>query len=126
MSLASALAIAGPYVAALFFSALGIAAMARPHRLLSGFGIDVRGADGANEIRAVYGGFPLGVAGLLLISQFEPDHSSGILLTIAVAAAAMAAGRLASALIDRRIGRLPALFTLFELAIAGLICAGFP
>lgn len=113
-----------PALAGLFYLALGLAALARPTTLLAGFGLAAEGVDARNEVRAVYGGFPLAVAGLVVWSLSGATHAAGILLALAVASLGMAVGRLVSAMIDRRIGRLPALFVGVELALALLLAAG--
>ncbi len=51
--------------ASLFYLTLRMVALIRLQTLLSSFGIEVLGRDGRDEIRAVYSGFPLAVAGLL-------------------------------------------------------------
>ena len=109
--------------AGLFYLTLGMVALIRPETLLSGFGVGVQGRDGRNEIRAVYGGFPLAVAGLLGFSLFHARLSDGILLALAIATLGMAAGRMISALIDRGISRLPAIFIGVELLVAAMIAA---
>jgi hypothetical protein len=110
--------------AALFYGVIGIAAMIKPQTLLlQGFRIDAHAIESRNEIRGVYGGFPLAVAGLLLFSLTHPDLSDGILLALACASAGMAAGRIVSALIDRSMGRHPAIFTVLELIVAAMIAS---
>jgi hypothetical protein len=64
------------------------------------------------------------VAGLVACSLFGAPHATGILLSLAVASLGMALGRLVSAVLDRRIGRLPAMFAGFEVALALLLAAG--
>jgi uncharacterized membrane protein YjjP (DUF1212 family) len=108
-------------VPALFYFALGTLAILRPEQLLLGFGIQAKGVDARNEIRAVYGGFPLALSALLVSSLFSPGLTRGILLCASVATLGMAVGRLISALIDHRIGKFPILFALVEVLIAGLI-----
>lgn len=118
------LATVAPALAGLFYLALGLAALARPATLLAGFGLVAEGIDARNEVRAVYGGFPLAVAGLVVWSLSGTPHAVGILLALAVASLGMALGRLVSALVDRRIGRLPAWFIGVEVALALLLAAG--
>ena len=118
------LATVAPALAGLFYLALGLAALARPANLLAGFGLAAEGIDARNEVRAVYGGFPLAVAGLVAWSLSGTPNAAGILLALAVASLGTAFGRLMSAVIDRRIGRLPALFVGVELALALLLAAG--
>jgi Domain of unknown function (DUF4345) len=108
---------------ALMYLALGIAALVMPARILRGFGITVAGRDGRNEIRAVYGGFPLAVAGLLCATMVVPHLANGILLAVSVATLGMAAGRIFSALLDRGMGTLPMLLTAVEVIAAALIAA---
>ena len=111
----------GVLAAALFYGLIGLAALMRPHNLLASFGIEASQADSRNEIRAVYGGFPLAVAGLLLFSLARPGVSDGILFALAIASAGMAMGRIVSVLIDRTLGRYPALFIVLEIVVAALI-----
>lgn len=118
------LGVIGVIGAALFFGAIGVMAMWRPRYLLrNGFGIEAIEPESRNEIRAVYGGFPLAVAGLLLFSLTRPELSNGILLALALCSAAMAAGRIVSALIDRKLGRYPAIFLILEIIVALMIAS---
>jgi hypothetical protein len=115
----------GVSLAALFYAVLGLVALARPQRLLADFGIVVGGRDGYNEIRAVYGGFPLAVAGLLLLAQFGSTNlREGILLSLAVASLGMAVGRIVSAIMDGGIGRHPAIFIGIEILLSLGIAIG--
>lgn len=114
----------GVICAALFFGAIGLTAMIRPQTLLQqGFSIEAIQPESQNEIRAVYGGFPLVVAGLLLFSLTRPNLSDGILFALAFCSAGMAMGRVVSALIDQKIGRQPALFLVLELIVALIIAS---
>ena len=118
------LATIAPALAGLFYLALGLTALARPANLLAGFGVAAEGVDARNEVRAVYGGFPLAVAGLVAFSLSGAPNATGILLSLAVVSLGMALGRLVSAVLDRRIGRLPAVFAGLEVALALLLAAG--
>jgi len=80
----------GVILSAIFFAAIGVTAMIRPHDLLEGFSIETTARDSRNEMRAVYGGFPLAVSGLLLFSLTRPGLSNGILVALAACSAAMA------------------------------------
>ena len=111
-------------LAALFYLALGLAALARPATLLAGFGLAAKGRDARNEVRAVYGGFPLAAVALIVWSVAGAVHATGILLALTAATVGMALGRLMSAAIDRGIGRLPALFIGVELVVAALLAVG--
>ncbi|MEX1252287.1 MAG: DUF4345 family protein [Hyphomonas sp.] len=65
--------------AALFYAVIGLAAIAKPQTLLKSFGLEANAPESRNEIRGVYRGFPLVVAGLLLFALTRPDVSDGIL-----------------------------------------------
>ena len=118
------MAIIAPALAGLFYCALGLAALARPATLLGGFGLAVIERDARNEVRAVYGGFPLAAAALVGWCLTATVHAAGILLALAVATLGMALGRLVSAVIDRGIGPLPTLFIGIELIVAALLAVG--
>lgn len=113
----------GLALTALFFLVMGIAALVAPARILAPFGVKVATADGRSEVRAVYGGFGVVTAALLVLSVRVPHLRDGILVGTAAAMIGMAAGRLASAAADRTIGAFPALFFVVELAIAGTLVA---
>lgn len=110
--------------AALFFFALGMRALIAPNKLLSDFGIVVTENRSRNEIRAVYGGFPLAAAGLLGFSLIQTPYSEGIMLAVAVSSLGMAVGRIISAAIDRCLDRFPAIYVGVEVVIAFLITTG--
>ncbi|WP_342217371.1 DUF4345 family protein [Nocardia flavorosea] len=57
--------------AGLFFTGMGLYALAAPARLVRPFGIAVGTTPGRSEVRAVYGGF-----GLAVVSRLPP-HCSG-------------------------------------------------
>jgi hypothetical protein len=109
--------------AALFYFALGLRAFIQPKNLLADFGIFATKDVSRNEIRAVYGGFPIAVSSLLLFSLVSPNYADGILLAVSISSLGMALGRLISAVIDRTLGRIPAIFVCIEIVIAGFIAA---
>lgn len=117
------LGIVGVLGAALFFGAIGVSAMIRPRNLLQGFSIEANEPESRNEIRAVYGGFPLAVAALLIFSLTRPDPSDGILIALATSSAGMAIGRIVSVMIDRKIDRDPAIYIVLELIVALMIAS---
>lgn len=106
-----------------FFAWLGSIALRHPRELLRGFGIEVEGVDGMNEVRAVYGGFPLAMALSLLFSLFRAELHPIAPLAVATAMLGMAAGRVISAAIDQSAGRLPTVFLAVEVAIATALVA---
>lgn len=105
--------------AALFYAAIGVAALLRPTTLLDRFGIVVPRRDARNEVRAVYGGLTLAIAAMLIVSLTDPALFPGIVITVGGISLGMAVGRLVSALLDSGIGLFPLLFLMLE-GIAGL------
>jgi hypothetical protein len=110
-------------VAAMFYFALGVRALLRPKNLLAEFKIFANEDVSRNEIRAVYGGFPLAASGLLIFSLWDTPYSDGILFAVAVSTLGMAVGRIVSAAIDGALDRFPAIFIGVELVIAACIAA---
>lgn len=108
---------------AVFFLAMGLAALGRPAMVLALFGTEVRHRDTLNEIRAVYGGFGVAVAGLLAYASVDPVLGPGLVAAIAIGVLGMAAGRLCSAAIDRGAGFYPCLFFVVEIGIAAALLA---
>lgn len=108
-------------VSALFFLVIGLVALAKPTIVTRCFGLAQIPLDMGNEVRAVYGGFGLAVAGALLASSYYPLYRPGLILGVAAALLGMAAGRLIGLVIDRRLGRFPALFLCTEILLGGLL-----
>ncbi|MBY0423263.1 MAG: DUF4345 domain-containing protein [Parvularculaceae bacterium] len=106
------------------FAGMGLGALVAPRRVLALFGVDVLSAAGRNEVRAVYGGFGLAMAGALIVALGAPSLRLGIVLTLALALFGMAAGRIVSALIDRRLDRAAALFLVVEIVAGALLIFG--
>ena len=107
------------------FAAMGLGALARPAAVLAPFGVAVETPAGRNEVRAVYGGFGLAVAALLCVAAIgEPATAEGIVVTVAVALAGMAGGRLVSAASEPPGGVFP-VWTYFaiEVVAAALLLA---
>ena len=88
-------------IAAVFFAGMGIYALAAPARLVGPFDITLGSAAARAEVRAVYGGFGLAIAAVLVVALSTPGLRTGILTTVAAALAGMAFGRLVSALDGR-------------------------
>jgi hypothetical protein len=106
---------------AIGFAFMGLAAIFAPRRVTEQFDIPVLTKAGRNEVRAVYGGFGLVMAGMLVVALMQLDLRAGICLTLSGALAGMAGGRILSALIDRGIDRFPGLYLCIELIGAGLL-----
>lgn len=108
---------------ALFFALMGLFALAQPAGVLERFGVAVETVDGRNEVRAVYGGFGLAVAGMLVYAAFTAGRGAlWIPSVIALALVGMAGGRLISMAIDRsRGGRQVWLFLAVEVVLAVML-----
>ena len=87
-------------VIGVFFAGMGVYALAAPAALIRPFGITLEQATSRSEVRAVYGGFGLAIAGVLAYAAIEPDVRAGVLLTVGAALAGMAFGRVVSAVVD--------------------------
>jgi uncharacterized membrane protein YeaQ/YmgE (transglycosylase-associated protein family) len=88
-------------IAAVFFTGMGLFALARPAALIRPFGITLPNPESRAEVRAVYGGFGLAIAGMLALALTGHPARDGILITVAAALGGMAFGRLVSVVIDR-------------------------
>ena len=87
-------------LAGVFFLGMGLFALARPAALIRPFGITLPIPESRAEVRAVYGGFGVAIAGMLALAATNHPAREGILITVAAALAGMAFGRLVSGLID--------------------------
>ena len=116
------MAIALISVVAVFFLGMGLYALAAPASLIRPFGISLSRPDSRAEVRAVYGGFGLAMAGVLGYAALHPAASDAILITAAVALAGMAVGRLISAVVDDRTAFYPNWFYfLVEVVLAAAL-----
>jgi len=109
-------------VVAVFFLGMGLYALAAPASLIRPFGISLSRPESRAEVRAVYGGFGLAIAGVLGYAALHPSASDAILITVAVALAGMAVGRLISAIVDERTAFYPNWFYfLVEVVLAAAL-----
>jgi hypothetical protein len=110
---------------AAFFGAMAIYALVRPADVLSRFGVAVATSDGRNEVRAVYGGFGLAVAAMLVYAAVAGGRSAlWIPSVVAISLAGMALGRLISlALESERGSKVVWQFLLVEVVLAALLFA---
>lgn len=92
---------------AVFFLGMGLYALALPTKLIHPFGITLPTPESRAEVRAVYGGFGLAIAGMLVLAATGNPAREGILITVAAALAGMALGRLMSGVVDRPTGFYP-------------------
>ena len=118
------MAVAVIAVIGVFFAGMGVYALAAPAALIRPFGITLTEATSRSEVRAVYGGFGLAIAGVLAYAAVEPDVRTGILFTVGAALAGMAFGRVVSAVVDARTAFYPNWFyCLVELLAAAALFA---
>ena len=114
-------------VVALFFAGMGVAALVRPAFIWAPFGVEPTTPESRNEVRAVYGGFGLAVAVLLVVADgTTADLRDGVADRWRESrCSASAAGRVFSGLFEPKalIG-FPGLFLLVEAALGGLLLAG--
>lgn len=108
------------YITAFGPAAMAAAALVNPNNVFRYFGIAAATPEIRNEIRAVYGGFGIALAALLVIGVTLPAYAPGIRLTVAVALLGMAAGRILGFCLER-CGRWPWLFGAGELALGGAL-----
>ena len=106
---------------AVAFALMGIGALVRPTVVTRQFGIPALTPEGRSEVRAVYGGFGLAVAGMLVIAITTPDLRAGIAITVAVALFGMAVGRVVSAVIDRSLSKVVVLYLVIEVVVGVLL-----
>ena len=107
---------------AVFFLGMGLYALAAPAALIRPFGITLPRPESRAEVRAVYGGFGLAIAGVLGYAALNPSAAQAILITVAVALAGMAVGRLISAVVDERTAFYPNWFYfLVEVVLAAAL-----
>jgi Domain of unknown function (DUF4345) len=87
---------------AVFFLGMGVFGLAGPRALIAPFGIALDSGEARTEVRAVYGGFGVAMAGLLAYAAAaDGGNRTGIVLTVAGALAGMALGRLVARAVDR-------------------------
>ncbi|MFC9832581.1 DUF4345 domain-containing protein [Rhodococcus sp. NPDC127530] len=108
---------------ALFFAGMGVYGLAAPARLVAPFGLSADSPTSRAEVRAVYGGFGVAVAALLVFAAFDAYGIRSVAsVTVAVALLGMAFGRIVSAVADRPTRFYPVWFYfVVELVLAGLL-----
>jgi Domain of unknown function (DUF4345) len=106
-------------VIGVFFAGMGCYALAAPTAMIGPFGITLGGAAARSEVRAVYGGFGLAIAGVLgYAAVADGGVRTGVLIAVGAALAGMAFGRIASAVVDERTAFYPNWFYCLVEAIA--------
>lgn len=93
------------------FAGMGLYALAAPAAVLRPFGLEVGTSTGRAEVRAVYGGFGLAMAGVLFWAAGGCDEMrTGAAVAVGVALAGMAIGRIISRVLDSATGFYPVWF----------------
>lgn len=112
-----------PLAVAAFFLAMGGCALAAPAFLVRPFRIDADTPESRSEVRAVYGGFGIAIAAVLLLAEVRGgDFRQGVVVTVALALAGMAGGRVFSRAVDRGTAFYPIWFyCCVEAVAAGLL-----
>lgn len=106
-------------VIAVFFLGMGVYALAAPAAIVRPFGTTLGGDASRSEVRAVYGGFGLAIAGVLVYAVVAAgDVRTGILIAVGAALAGMAFGRLAAAVLGDRTSFYPNWFYCLVEAVA--------
>lgn len=106
---------------ALAFTVMGVGALAAPTLVTRQFGIPELTSAGRSEVRAVYGGFGVAIAGMLIYAVAQPELRPGIVVTVAVALFGMAVGRLISAAVDRSMSRVAVMYFTVEVVAGALL-----
>jgi len=100
------------------YAGLGIASFLKPALVPAVFGGSAPTVDARTEIRAVYGGLPLAMAGTLAVAPASA-------VPLGVATAGMAAGRAASGLVEKRPpSAITVGFIAIEVALAAALLLG--
>ncbi len=109
-------------IVALFFLIMGLWALFLTDSFadLVGFSLDVD--RGPNEVRAVYGGFGIAMAGMAWWAVLATPAATGLLTALGIALIGMAAGRVASMAIE---GSVPTYGLVTGAGELGLACALF-
>ena len=107
---------------ALFFLGMGLVGLARPSGLIRPFGVTLPDPQARAEVRAVYGGFGVAIAGVLALATAHHPSRDGILLAAAAALLGMAFGRVASGVIDTPEAFYPnGFYLVIEVVLAGAV-----
>jgi hypothetical protein len=107
-------------VIGVFFLAMGLYALAAPAALAAPFHLSVETPESRSEVRAVYGGFGIAMAGVLGAAALDlGDIRTGAVVTIGCALLGMAAGRLVSRVFDTSVRFYPIWFYFFVELVSG-------
>ncbi|MFG1792488.1 DUF4345 family protein [Nocardia sp. NPDC049149] len=120
MSIVSIVLIA---MVALFFAAMGVFGLLRPSQLVDSLGVLADRPDSRAEVRAVYGGFGIAIAVVLVLAAVDVgDLRFGACVAVAAALGGMAVGRVWSACIEAPSAFYPVWFFLvLEVIMAAML-----
>ncbi|QWF85131.1 DUF4345 family protein [Amycolatopsis sp. CA-230715] len=111
---------------AVFFFGMGGYGLVAPASLVRPFGLGAGTADARTEVRAVYGGFGIAVAGLLAAAAADVGGiGKGAVFAVAVALLGMAAGRVVARCVERPSAFYPSWFYFWVEVIAGVLLLAF-
>ncbi|MFC9994161.1 DUF4345 family protein [Nocardia sp. NPDC127526] len=113
-------------VVAVLFLAMGGYALAAPGATVRPFGMRADDVRARYEVRAVYGGFGVAMAAILIAAAVNPGSlRDGIMVAVAAALGGMVLGRVVSAVLDARTTFYPIwLFAVVEAVAAGALLVG--
>ena len=104
-----------------FFVGMGLVGLLTPDRIPAMFGTERVTLEGRNEVRAVYGGFGIAVAAVLVAAMWSPSLRPGVAVAVSAALFGMAGGRVVSALFERPTSFYPLWFFCVAEAAMGLV-----
>ena len=111
------------YAVGIGFLVMGLLAFASPALVANYAVLSELTIDGRNEVRAVYGGAGLAIAGLVAVAPHLPRFGPGILLTVALWLFGMASGRIISRFADGGAGFTSWLWFTVEVVSGGALIA---
>jgi hypothetical protein len=100
------------------FAGFGAACLVDPSGMLSRVSVHGRSARGRTELRAMYGGFELGLGAFFAAAAFKPEWKQTALVAQSLGLGGLAASRMAGILRDRPSGVLMKLLFAAEAATA--------
>lgn len=106
---------------ALFFAVMGLVGLIKPEIITATFDIKQLTENGRSEVRAVYGGFGLAIAGILFATFWFEEIRPGVLICVAAALFGMVFGRIVSIIFDRKLRFYPSLFFVIEIILAAML-----
>lgn len=109
-------------VVAVFFLVMGVYGLVAPAALVRPFRIVADSVEARTEIRAVYGGFGIAIAVLLVLAAADiGEIRPGAIVAVALALLGMAFGRLAARVVERPARFYPIWFYFWVEAVAGVL-----